>query len=95
MASNEGIGSINLCSLETGWDTTLGYYIKGMITFTYNSAYQFRETESLRVYYPSPQQVHDNVPAADRPKYNIVPPSSTATGTEILKADSWVSPYEN
>lgn len=94
MASNEGIGNINLCSLETGYTSTLGYYIKGIITFSYNSAYQFRDNESLRIYYPSPQQVHDNVPADQRPRYNLVPPTSTATGTDILKADSWVNPYE-
>jgi len=94
MAAPGSIGMVNLCSLETGYTPTLGYYIKGIITFVYNSAYQFRDNESLRLYYPSPQQVEDNVPAAQRPRFNIVPPDSTATGADILKADSWVKPYE-
>lgn len=75
-------GEIKYCELFTGWNETEGYYIMGIIQFKYNPEYKFTD-ESLRVYYTT-------TPGQGTALYkDIVPPDSTATGPNILKADSW------
>lgn len=80
-------GEILYCGVKTGWSSTKGYYIEGLIQFSYNTAYKLKD-ESLRVYYTTTPG-NSNAPHVD-----IVPPDSTATGENILKADTWVEPFK-
>ena len=80
-------GEILYCGVKTGWDSTKGYYIQGLIQFTYNTAYKLKD-DSVRVYYTTTPG-NSNAPHVD-----IVPPDSTATGENILKADEWIEPFK-
>ena len=81
-------GNMAYINISTGYNSTDGYYIKGMLEFNYNPKYYLTKN-SLRVYYrPITQQ-------GDADYVDIVPPDSTETGSHILKADTWQKPYDS
>ena len=79
-------GNMAYINISTGYNTTDGYYIKGMLEFRYNSKYNLTKN-SVRVYYTT-------TPGQGNADYiDLVPPDSTETGEHIQKAEVWQKPY--
>lgn len=82
-------GEIKYVELDRGYNSNDGYFIHGMLMFNYNSAYTLHD-DSVRVYYTTDPDVY----SSNEPHVDLVPPDSTATGDNILKADTWQAPYQ-
>ena len=78
---------IQYSSITTGHDTTNGYYIKGILQFTYDPKWKFKE-HSLRVYY---RPISQSPPAS---YIDIVKPGTSPLPSGCVEAIVWQEPYQ-
>ena len=79
-------GNIKYSSIVSGYSNAEGYFIKGIIQFTYNSKYYLTD-ESVRVFYTT-------TPGQSNADYvDIVPPGTSSSDDHAIEAELWQEPY--
>lgn len=83
-------GSVQYAELDRGYNATDGYFIHGMIIFSFNAAYTFHD-DSIRVYYTTDPDTY----SSNEPHVDLVPPGRAAQSEDpdALDADTWETPY--